>query len=107
MNIKTSNLSGEALDWAVATAVPCAGLTMGLAWSPSTTWVQCGALIQKYGVWLSDDADEENQGPWIASVNGGGMSYGETPLIAACRAIVSAKLSDIVDIPKSLIGQGQ
>ena len=113
--IKTSELQGAALDWAVARATleetNCSAdlidhVAMKLVldgYEPSTDWGQLGSHIEGFGIWLSDDATDEPQGPWIASVQGGYMQYGPTPLIAACRAIVAAKLGDEVDVPEELV----
>ena len=115
--IKTSELEGAALNWAVAKACgigvwvkngrafqdilgtpdrPCS------FWSPSRMWDQGGPLIERYEVALSPE-----QFGWEASVYDGGHmnpidGQGPTPLIAACRAIVAAKLGDVVEVPDEL-----
>lgn len=115
VKIKTGELTGPALDWAVAEAVgvelynehhgedlrilidPIYGICT--AWAPSSNWHQCGPLIEEYRV---------------ETLFSGGMTYSklsglkdasgcdQTPLIAACRAIVSAKLGDEVEVPEKL-----
>lgn len=126
MEIKTSELTGAALDWAVAKATGaelvehqgddlrveiCTGLAAH--WSPSTSWSQCGPLIDKYKPWVSppvEDPDPEQPYGWDAEVydEAGydvvGRAVGcDSALIAVCRAIVSAKLGDTVDVPEELL----
>ena len=71
---------------------------------PSTDWAQGGPLIEKYDVRLNKTTD----GKWYASTDGyimGGNPIGNSrsALIALCRAIVAAKLGDVVHVPKELI----
>ena len=95
--IKTSELQGAALDWAVAEAT-------GEQWSHhSTDWRQGGRLVEYFKVGLAPDAG----GVWWAVVFAGGVATsherGPTPLIAACRAIVAAKLGDEADVLEGLV----
>jgi hypothetical protein len=131
MLVKTSDLIGPALDWAVATAdgedvivhgvgqyrydkrggIHCCkyGCTFGPrsithdvpGYSPSEDWSQGGPLIEKYDVELW----RHSGGHVVATIHGGKQLYsnGETRLIAACRAIVAAKLGDQVDVPDELM----
>ena len=131
--VNVSELEGVALDWAVAKVegmevvihdpsttrfdirggIHCSrwGCTFGpkssqhetKEYSPSTDWSQGGPLIEKQGIWLSDDAIDEPKGPWVASVYGAHMQYAKTPLIAACRAIVAAHFGDTVEVPEVLL----
>lgn len=108
--MKTSELTGAALDWAVA---KCEGadLAYGLTDDErySTNWAQGGPIIEREGIavdcerssghvtgWLAcnEIASDEN---WDANVY-----YGPTPLIAAMRCYVASKLGDEVDVPKEL-----
>ena len=115
MRIKTSELEGAALDWAVSMAIcpesfktdqkDANGLyPWSTGWlrkgSPSTDWSQVGPLIERYGMWLSNDSERPE--PWIGSIGGLHMQFGPTPLIALCRAIVAMKLGHEVDIPEEL-----
>ena len=106
--MKTAELTGIALDWAV-------GYVMGeklrilerqIVWpedySPSTDWSQSGPIIEREMVCLippragielweayhPDFPQEEH--------------YGPTPLIAAMRCYVASKLGDEVEIPEEL-----
>ncbi len=74
--------------------------------SPSTDWSQGGPLIVKYGCDLTCIASANC---WEAACWDNDMPVpdlhvreGETPLIAACRSIVAAKLGDTVQIPSEL-----
>ena len=114
--IKTSELQGAALDWAVAEAVgvtvDCGAQIIALngapvkrvsgdVFSPSTDWSQGGPLIEGAGVLIGHYLDI---GGWYADMEGPAVYRdGPTPLIAACRAIVAAKLGDEVDVPEELV----
>ena len=119
MKIKTSELTGVALDWAVAKATGAelvehqgddlrVEICHGLAahWSPSTSWSQCGPLIDRFRpdlmtgrndglvAYLNNDAS--SQEPLIEG-------HGGTYLVAACRSIVVYALGDTVDVPEELL----
>lgn len=125
MLIKTSELVGPALDWAVAKAVgfelsapdverykivcydPAAhggAPEQGgypLRYSPATDWAQGGPLIENHMAMLCYPTEAGD--PWEASLPGDpDWHFGQTPLIAACRAIVAAKLGETVDVPEGL-----
>jgi hypothetical protein len=118
--MKTSELTGAALDWAVA---KCEGLTYwdddrlcfanephGEDFEPSTNWAQGGAIIEREGIaidcqrcngmvdgWVScnEVAGDDN---WDSNVH-----QGSTPLIAAMRCYVASKLGDEIDVPKEIM----
>ena len=113
--MKTNELTGAALDWAVA---KCEGeiwegdwyarhtcrfkrgvfgvcLADGTTFSPSTYWAQGGPLIE--GI----EFRKAGKGMW-ASYPGKETVWGETHLIAAMRCYVASKLGDEVEIPKEL-----
>lgn len=73
---------GTAMSWAI--------------FSPSSDWARGGELIESQRVKLVPPAPEEDGlSDWRARVwNCRHFSYGPTPLIAACRAIVGATLGD-------------
>lgn len=93
-------------------------------WEPSTDWNHCGPLIEEYDVelirfgeqaWYERDP-QWNQKPCVGAVIrrapydtvSGDIHIeecmtGETRLIAACRAIVRAKLGETVQIPAALV----
>lgn len=132
MKIKTSELSGVALDWAVAqidevktimlapkkgeTKKPFAlfgsiALQIGgdaeNSYSPSTCWHCGGPLIERFKIqllYIDCDWHGENLDLWEATAYDlPGSAIGESMLIAACRVIVSAKLGDEVDVPEGLV----
>jgi len=120
MKIKKQELSGAALDWAVARAEE--GEDLNPFWHPhkdddggfrpSTNWNQGGPIIEREGLGVGrkhqcDPAYCELNDPavnhWARTSSGGFLSYGPTPLIAAMRCFCAAKLGDEVDIPKELL----
>ena len=110
--MKTNELSGTALDWAVA---KCEGLLgfgyqddMGLLritlstgeteyFKPTIDWSQCGPIIEREKIEL-----EWNGPDWLAQIRADEEWYGTTPLIAAMRCYVASKLGDDVDVPTEL-----
>lgn len=124
MEIKTSELTGAALDWAVA---KCMGLDSAYvakaggwvasthvrvfdpqvqddcAYEPSLDWSQGGPIIEREGINLCKERDgvhavivEPHGHDWTEAV-------GPTPLIAAMRCYVASKLGDEVDVPEELM----
>ena len=114
--MKTSELSGAALDWAVG---KCRGITLELHGIVpySTDWAHGGPVIEKekisikfYGNDLSiqpwgahmllgwDDTPVEEHGPWPITSD----AFGPTPLIAAMRCYVASKLGEEVEVPDEL-----
>jgi hypothetical protein len=118
MPMRTSELTGAALDWAVA---KCEDLehyfedglvclkgqpfdTHWLYWTPSTDWAQGGPIIEReiitlihprWDGWTAHKYDERDEEE----------SYtldGPTPLIAAMRCYVVSKLGDEVELPEEL-----
>jgi hypothetical protein len=96
--MKTSELQGAALDWAVA---KCEGTLYanGGMWDlfcPSTEWEFGGPIIEREKIttgWFNE---------WVADPDGAFEQRGPTPLIAAMRCYVASKLSDEIDIPEEL-----
>jgi hypothetical protein len=115
--MKTNELTGAALDWAVA---KCEGrdivlLDGEIVWRDemrySTDWAQGGPIIEreKIGVWFSDsvidaETDEVVRGEtWYAEGGDGDhVRTGKTPLIAAMRCYVASKLGDEVELPEGV-----
>jgi hypothetical protein len=104
--MKTAELTGAALDWAVA---KCEGITWeqgdidageyGLGFAPSTDWARGGPIIEREGM----SVREVLTGFWAAEVEAGAYEHeGPTPLIAAMRCFVAAKLGADVDLPDGL-----
>jgi len=107
--MKTSDLIGPALDWAVA---KCEGVEysyviqydgIGNAYDPcefSTNWAQGGPIIERELIKVSP---YHNQGGWWAEhAITKAVFGGPTPLIAAMRCYVASKLGDEVEIPEEL-----
>lgn len=111
MKVKTSELGGRALDWAVwatekdrRTIQPRKGYTLNIP-KFSSDWNKCGPLIGLYKVSVTECSES-----WIASIMSdydremyAGLEQGGSPSIAICRAVVSAKLGDEVEIPDELM----
>ena len=109
--MKTSELIGAALDWAVA---QCEGEEVSVirgqletrwtdnGWKPSTDWAQGGPIIERESISLSAELGgwdariyEADAEPWCA--------IGPAPLIAAMRCYVASVLGDEVEIPATLL----
>jgi hypothetical protein len=113
--MKTNELSGIALDWAVAKAGGTTNidfvweLTKG-KFNPSTDWARGGVIIERerIGVWFCDAAVDESGNAlremyWYAEDQSGDhVRVGETPLEAAMRCYVASKLGNEVEIPEGL-----
>jgi hypothetical protein len=96
--MKTSELTGAALDWAVAKAI---GEYKPVAVPHySTDWAQGGPIIEKEGIRLH----RSHTGDWWAGAESEPHKpiSGPTPLIAAMRCYVASKLGDEVDVPEEL-----
>lgn len=121
MKIKTSELIGPALDWAVAKCEDRRNMVihngwvfvdgnpgspiLGLGYCPSADWAQGGPIIE----WEMTDIEHlHSPNQWHAThpKNKGGLirhhGYGPTPLIAAMRCYVASKLGDEIEIPEEL-----
>jgi hypothetical protein len=103
MRIKTSELAGSALDWAVA---KCEGKDHVVnaphkyVFEPSTDWARGGPIIEREGIAIGSHLDGEE---WIAEDYWREATWsGPTPLVAAMRCYVASKLGDEVEIPASL-----
>ena len=124
MKIKTSELIGPALDWAVAVreekpirhdpmgfgrtanggywvwpGVPV--MRIGKEYSPSTDWAQGGPIIERERIWVKERFTDV----WDASkrIRWDTRWRGTTYLIAAMRCYVASRMSDEVDVPEELL----
>ena len=101
--MKTSELQGPALDWAVANCEGLAALSYDAVqqgfYRPSTDWAQGGPIIELEGIELFRN-NEKNY--WFTSKARNQIGFGPTPLIAAMRCYVASRIGDEVDIPKEL-----
>ena len=101
--MKTSELTGAALDWAVAICEHNVG------WEPegedrdfySTDWAQGGPIIERERItWTGQSSViRKNLGnhKWTNF-----EEFGPTPLIAAMRCYVASKLGYEIEIPEEL-----
>lgn len=125
MKIKTTELTGPALDWVVAQVVHAnlqrtygepvfnpktkriyqtQGLQqIGVNYSPSTNWAQGGPIIESNEI----DLKSVEEGVWQASNIFDDMEWyrflGYSPLEAAMRCHVAHKLGEEVEIPEELL----
>ncbi|UUC20748.1 DUF2591 domain-containing protein [Pseudomonas asiatica] len=126
IEVKTADLAGEALGWAVGKAE---GVDLQLAppgyngvpwrvfaryqgqaiehtkrFNPWEDWAVGGPLIEKRMVSLHcPQSTDDVWAGWVITDKGGFCQAGDSALIAACRAIVAAKLGDTVQVPKELM----
>ena len=113
--MKTTELSGAALDWAVATAemvafeFDCGALVINGSdyYCPSEDWAQGGAIIEREEISISREFSS-GRIEWAAWTpapfrdDAEAFGYGETALVAAMRCYVASKLGDEVEIPDEL-----
>jgi hypothetical protein len=115
--MKTSELTGAALDWAVAkcefVGAPLINIVCGVLnttesdnWQPSTDWSQGGPIIEREGIGLWTEGYD-----WEAKIQTGVgewlYMWDASPLIAAMRCYVVSKLGDEVDVPNELTGDNK
>lgn len=115
MKVKTRDLTGIALDWAVAlclgqdeesldpTTFLCTAWPSGV-YSYSSRWSQGGPLIESEGMTVGRSL---NPGEWSAEAfsEDGTTDYvrsGATPLIAAMRCLVASHIGDEIEVPEEL-----
>lgn len=120
MKIKTKDLTGPALDWAVGVSL---GQTMrnhrGLdipawfdsdnklaylpasAYSPSTNWCHGGPLVDQF----KPHFNNQIAGGYVKALTYHAECRGETYLIAICRAVVLEKIGYDVEVPDELVGE--
>ena len=89
MKVKTSELTGKALDWAVGTADQCELAPVEY----SSKWQFGGAIIEREHIELEHDGFR-----WWARIWADDDYQGTTPLIAAMRCYVASKLGNEVEV---------
>jgi len=120
MKIKTSELQGAALDWAVAKCEgfkPHASVSIVImkTYSPTTSWAQAGPIIEREifklfrnvgGTWT---AQIKRRAHYYSPTYGADIgrdeilsSAGPAPLIAAMRCYVTSKMGDEIEVPDEL-----
>lgn len=116
--MKTSELQGAALDWAVAKCEQewddqdrwyntigyvDTGDADDEPYCPSTNWSQGGPIIEREKIQFNYNNTPE--GEWVAEHwDKDDWEVGPTPLVAAMRCYVASKLGDEVEIPGELQG---
>jgi hypothetical protein len=97
--MKTNELTGTALAWAVAT---CEGYEGAPEWvarqsTAATDWAEGGAIIERERIEIvpNDMWDAYKEGQHLPNT-------GATPLIAAMRCYVASKLGDEVQLPEEM-----
>lgn len=123
--MKTAELEGLALDWAVAKVegelrpigdvllqdgrlylIEPGNHEQNDVWrnySPSSSWEQGGPIIERERILVQPEIGKEGAGnAWSAIAIEGFECFGSTPLIAAMRCYVASKFGEEVEIPKEL-----
>jgi hypothetical protein len=103
--MKTSELTGAALDWAVA---KCEGKVFDLSpdgyytYKPSRNWALGGPIIERERINLK----ENGAGWWFAKIGDKKKDKwmrGTDPLMAAMRCYVASRLGDDVTVPDGVV----
>jgi len=115
MKIKTSELTGAALDWAVAKANGEEDIfwvdwakEAGACYSPSGFWAQGGPIIEREEISTNREfaSSRVEWAAWTPAPirdEAEAFGYGSTPLIAAMRCYVESKLGEEIEIPEELL----
>jgi hypothetical protein len=99
--MKTSELTGKALNWAVGKAE---GLDDWLApVNYCGQWEHGGPIIEREGISVVIDYLGLGTEWHAESRNCSKEASGPTPLIAAMRCYVASKLGDVVNVPEELV----
>lgn len=124
--MKTSELTGPALRWAVARALNYLYLSdvvvigrylqirndegVKVPFEPDTDWSQGGPIIEREEMYVrpTGDAAKWSCYMWGKHPDDGveqfiHEQYGPTPLVAAMRCFVASKLGDEVEVPLELL----
>lgn len=111
--IKTNELTGASLDWAVAKCEgwkPHAAASVVITgdYSPSTNWTQGGPIIERERIRVTPMPPGRESEGWVAGIYDKVESYGmqgQTALIVAMRCYVASKLGDSVEVPDQLTNE--
>lgn len=117
--MRTSELTGAALDWVIAT---CEGYSVSISESgeviimregvvdyfdPHRNWGWGGPIIEREHITLGWVVSNylHVTGCWSGHIpqTNGKILYGPTPLVAAMRCYVSSKFGDEVAVPDELL----
>jgi hypothetical protein len=117
--MNTNELTGPALDWAVAKCLPDENFLFSphpylpdengqpKYFDPSTDWSQGGPIIEREAIGLMET--EVGSGEWEAfkwlnvDKHMPLIESGPTPLIAAMRCFVASRLGDEVDVHDDIL----
>lgn len=106
-------LTGKALDWAVAKCEHIGNGTHNLplyleqiGYHPSSDWSQGGPIIERE--WLDvtpwpNESEESYRWQCRQHDSIGTGAFGPTPLVAAMRCYVASKLGDVVEVPAAIL----
>lgn len=82
-------------------------------WSPSTLWSQCGPLLDEHILSLRLAVEPKAGWEAVGGVKYSAtakdrdgcekMAFGDTRMVAACRAVVEAELGALVSVPAELL----
>lgn len=129
MKVKTSDLIGHALDWAVAKCLEPEDQRLTVIrredyighpiereteygsytyewWAPSRIWAQGGPIIERENITVTRDGDicDAYKREFLFEEDGrDAYQKGPTMLVAAMRCYVASKLGTEVDVPKELL----
>lgn len=127
IQVKSQDLSGSALNWAVALCehkqgfitqgMPCFDnntkrvykteslLSIGVNFTPSASWSDGGPIIEREEIHLLRANSQ-----WIASIKYNDrrtdwriLAMADSPLVAAMRCYAASRLGNKVEIPESLV----
>jgi hypothetical protein len=103
--MKTSELTGTALDWAVTKAEgfdhEVTSSEWGM-WGWATDWAQGGPIIEREIAKIERFSDALWEATAYTKNAQDIVQDGPTPLIAAMRCYVASKLGDDVELPEEL-----
>jgi hypothetical protein len=101
--MKTSELTGAALDWAVGKCEDT--LLDSTMYQYSTDWAWGGPIIEREKIewqWLPRSNQYGARKPSLGGLNRTFCMDGPTILVAAMRCYVASRLGDEVDVPDEL-----
>jgi hypothetical protein len=94
--MKTSELAGKALNWAVGKAEGLDGWLAPVNYSGK--WEHGGPIIEREKITLEWTGED-----WMAYIKHDDEFFGVTPLFAAMRCYVASKLGDEVEVPDEMV----
>jgi len=106
--MKTSKLTGAALDWAVANCEGVEIIVRQENWDwYSSSWEHGGPIIEREGLDIRKIRTAHAMAWRSVTFDDSIKQYGPTPLIAAMRCYVASKLGDEIDVPADLLSANQ